>query len=380
MSRTFASPEEVMRHALALSRAGEGGVEPNPLVGAVVIDERLRLLGEGFHARFGGPHAEIVALAQAKAQAQGATLYVTLEPCCHEGKTPACTKAIIAAGIRRVVVAAVDPFPLVKGAGIEQLRGAGLDVEVGLLEDEARRIQAPFRKLIETGRPWVHAKWAMTLDGKIASRSGASKWISNEASRAKAHALRGRMDAVLVGAGTVVADDPLLTARPAGPRMATRIVVDRHARLPVDSQLVRTARETPLMVVAGPQAAAESLARLRDCGAEVFVLEAHAASGSLAAPTELQRLLSELGRRKFTNLLVEGGSRMLGAFFDERLIDELHVFIAPRLFGDDRALSAVGGSGFDLPARLPAIDNPVIEMLAGDAYIRGHLRYNDETR
>jgi len=274
-----------MRRAIELARLGIGLVEPNPPVGAVIVDDELRLIGEGWHERFGGAHAEVAAIAQAGAKARGGTLFVTLEPCCHTGKTPPCTEAVIAAGLKRVVVGMSDPFPQVAGRGIRQLREAQIDVEVGLLGPEARLLAAPFCKLVETGLPYVHAKWAMTLDGRIASHSGASKWISNAASHALAHKLRGRMDAILVGIGTVLADDPLLTARPAGPRTATRIVFDGRGRLPIDSQLVRTLDQAPLLVVTGPQAPRESLARLRDKGVEVFECGPAGAVSGGARPT-----------------------------------------------------------------------------------------------
>lgn len=232
MSVTFPTPADVMRRALELARQGEGYVEPNPMVGAVIVDDYLQCLGEGFHRQFGGPHAEVNALREAGARAQGATLYVTLEPCNHHGKTPPCVDAVLQAGLRRVVVGMPDPFAKVNGAGIARLREHGVAVEVGLLEAEVRRLNAPFRKLVETGIPWVHAKWAMTLDGKIAARTGHSQWISGAASRAVVHRLRGRMDAIVIGIGTALADDPLLTARPAGPRVATRVVLDSTARLP----------------------------------------------------------------------------------------------------------------------------------------------------
>src|SRR5438876_10929485 len=219
-----------MRRALELAEGGRGYVEPNPLVGAVLVRDH-QLVGEGWHQRYGEAHAEVHALAAAGPAARGATLYVTLEPCCHIGKTPPCTEAVMRAGIERVVAAMVDPFPQVAGRGAALLRDAGILVEMGLGEAEARRINAPYLKLLATGRPYVHAKWAMTLDGKIATRTGDSKWISNEASRRIVHTLRGRMDAIIVGIGTVLADDPLLTARPAGQRTAVRVVLDSQGRM-----------------------------------------------------------------------------------------------------------------------------------------------------
>ena len=206
-----------MRRALDLAARGQGAVEPNPMVGCVIA-QGAEIIGEGWHRQFGADHAEVEALRMAGDRAAGATLYVTLEPCCHHGKTPPCTRAVLAAGVRRVVVAAGDPFPQVQGGGIAELRAAGLDVELGLLETDSRRLNAPYLKLVESGRPWIIAKWAMTLDGKIAARGGQSRWISNPQSREVVHKLRGRVDAVLVGRGTAVRDDPLLTARPPGPR------------------------------------------------------------------------------------------------------------------------------------------------------------------
>src|SRR5262245_30652842 len=203
-----------MRHALALAEKGRGYVEPNPMVGAVVLDSAGQFAGEGWHQKFGGPHAEVFALAAAGERARGGTLVVTLEPCCHHGKTPPCTDAVLKAGITRVVAAMSDPFPKVAGGGLAILRNAGVEVHVGLCEPQALALNAPYLKLLRTGRPWVHAKWAMSLDGKLATHTGASMWISGEESRRRVHELRGRMDAIIVGRRTV-ADDPLLTARPA---------------------------------------------------------------------------------------------------------------------------------------------------------------------
>ncbi len=242
-----------MLRALELAAGGEGLVEPNPMVGCVIVQED-RVVAEGYHAQFGGPHAEVEALQRVAGQAAGATMYVTLEPCCHQGKTPPCSKAIIDAGIQRVVVASVDPYAEVNGSGIEALEAAGIVVSAGVLEDEARDLNAAYFKRIETGRPWVIAKWAMTLDGMIATAKGNSQWISSEASRKIVHELRGRMDAIVVGRRTAEEDDPLLTARPAGPRTAARVILDSNAKLASSSQLVKTARETPVLVVTQPGA------------------------------------------------------------------------------------------------------------------------------
>jgi diaminohydroxyphosphoribosylaminopyrimidine deaminase/5-amino-6-(5-phosphoribosylamino)uracil reductase len=351
-----------LERALELAERGRGYVEPNPLVGAVVVRAGT-VLGEGWHERFGAPHAEVHALVRAGAAARGATLYVTLEPCCHHGKTPPCTDAIIQAGIERVVAAMLDPFPQVGGQGVARLKQAGITVEIGLCEKEARRLNAPYLKLLATQKPYVHAKWAMTLDGKIATRSGASRWISGEASRDRVHLLRGRMDAILVGIGTALADDPLLSARPAGPRTACRIVLDSQGRLPATGKLAATARQTPTLVVtAGPCRRASELTAL---GCEVLPLPA-----STGRP-DLDALLEELGRRRYTNLLVEGGAGVLGSFLDARAIDEVHVFLAPRLAGGADAVTPIAGRGVENLADALTLSDWQIERIGADMLIHG---------
>ncbi len=266
--QSMASIDETwMRKAVELAERGRGHVEPNPLVGAIIVRDG-RAVGEGWHQQYGQAHAEVNALAAAGDAAHGATLYVTLEPCCHHGKTPPCTDAVLHAGIARVVAALADPFPLVAGQGAARLRSAGVAVEFGVCADLARRQNAPYLKLLAAGRPYIHAKWAMTLDGKIATRTGDSQWISSDASRRVVHELRGRMDGILVGIGTALADDPLLTARPPGPRTATRVILDAQARLPLDCRLVRTAREVPTLIATTPAAPAETVAALRRTAAK----------------------------------------------------------------------------------------------------------------
>jgi len=354
-----------MDRALDLARRGEGRVEPNPMVGAVVgsAEQGGRIVAEGWHAAYGGPHAEVVALAAAGAAARGATLYVTLEPCCHEGKTPPCTAAIVAAGIARVVVATDDPFPQVAGRGLDALRRAGLTVDVGLRAAEARRLTAPFRKLVATGRPWVIAKWAMSLDGRLAMQPGDERWISSVESRALVHELRGRIDAIAVGLGTVRADDPLLTARPAGPRQALRLVFDDEALLPPDSQLVRTAGAAPVIVAVGPTAPADRCAALETAGCEVWRSAAADRGSRLAA------LLDELGRRRLTNLLVEGGGGVLESFFSAAHVDEIWAFVAPRLIG-----GATGPGGLPALLSAPPIDVEAVSHPGGDILVRGLVR------
>jgi diaminohydroxyphosphoribosylaminopyrimidine deaminase/5-amino-6-(5-phosphoribosylamino)uracil reductase len=329
-----------MQRALELAERGRGRVEPNPLVGAVVVRDD-QPVGEGWHEQYGQAHAEVNALARAGGAAEGATLYVTLEPCCHQGKTPPCTDAVLRAGIRRVVAAMTDPFPAVAGNGAALLRQHGVEVDMGLAEAQARRLNAPYLKLIATALPYVHAKWAMTLDGKICTRTGNSKWISNEVARSRGHELRGRMDAVVVGIGTVLADDPLLTARPPGPRVATRIVLDSRGRFPEGCRLAQTTAAAPVLVVTTGEVDAIRARQLQALGCELLNLPAE---DGRPTPTALLR---ELGRRRMTNILVEGGSEVLGSFFDAGAIDEVHVFVAPRLAGGTAAKSPIGGRGVD---------------------------------
>jgi diaminohydroxyphosphoribosylaminopyrimidine deaminase/5-amino-6-(5-phosphoribosylamino)uracil reductase len=351
--------EHWMRHALALAARGRGAVEPNPMVGAVVLDAAGQLAGEGWHQKFGGPHAEVFALAQAGERARGGTLVVTLEPCCHHGKTPPCTDAVLKAGVARVVAAMADPFPKVAGGGLTILRNAGLDVNVGLCEADAVALNAPYLKLLRTGRPWVHAKWAMTLD-KIATHTGDSKWISGPESRRRVHELRGRMDAILVGRGTLLADDPLLTARPPGPRTPARVVVSASGLLPERCRLLDTVSEAPVIVYT---ARPERLGAWAAAGAEV-----------VAADT-LDAALADLGRRRFTSVLIEGGGGLLGSALDASAADEFHVFVAPKLVGGNGP-SPVGGTGVATMTDALNLDRVTFEPSGADVYVHGFAQPN----
>jgi diaminohydroxyphosphoribosylaminopyrimidine deaminase / 5-amino-6-(5-phosphoribosylamino)uracil reductase len=362
-----------MDRALALAVHGLGYVEPNPPVGCVIVRDG-KIIGEGYHERFGGPHAEINAIKcmDEAASSAGATAYITLEPCCHHGKTPPCTQALIAADVKRAVAAVLDPFEKVSGQGIAELKAAGIECTVGVRAAEANWLLAPYRKLIATGRPWIIAKWAMTLDGKLATRTGDSQWISSEASRAIVHELRGRVDAILVGSGTARADNPLLTARPVDPsavrRIATRVVIDSSASLSPGSRLVRTAREIPVLVATAEGAPTAATHQLVKAGVEVVPChgETHA--------DRMMALLQELGRRRMTNVLVEGGSKVLGTLFDMNAIDEVHVFIAPKVAGGASATSPIAGQGVERMSRALRLADLAIEELDGDVHIHGRLR------
>lgn len=351
-----------MRHAIQLAYRGQGAVEPNPMVGAVLVDDDLRMISEGWHQRIGSQHAEVHAINGIPSNYKDRlTLFVTLEPCNHTGRTPPCTQAIQNTTIKRVVIGCTDPAPHTDGSGIAELRNThGVEVEVGLLEPEARKLIAPFRKLVTTGVPWVIAKWAMTLDGKIASRLGHSQWISSPQSRAIVHEIRGRIDAIIVGRGTVATDDPSLTARPPGARVPLRVVLDRQARTAIDSKLIQTAREVPTLIFVGTDAAPKRTAAMSGAGVQVLQM----ADG-------ITSVLAELGHRDCTNVLVEGGSEVLGAFFDEELVDEAHVFIAPKIVGGSDAATPVAGRGLERIPSLSTLSEVESRVIGGDTYLRG---------
>lgn len=357
--------ERWMQTALALAIRGRGFVEPNPMVGAIVLDSAGLLVGEGWHQKYGGPHAEIHALNAAGERARGGTLIVTLEPCCHWGKTPPCTDAIVQAGISRVVAAMADPYPKVAGGGLKILRDAGLEIQTGLCEVEAKRLNAAYLKLLRTGKPWIHLKWAMTLDGKIATRSGDSRWISCEESRQRVHQLRGCVDAVVVGRGTVIADDPLLTARPTGARVPARVVITASGELPGQCQLRATAGESSVIVftAVGKE---EKLADWEADGAEIVGVPCNDNRLSL------EMVLEDLGQRRFTHILVEGGAGLLGSFVDAGLCDEFHVFIAPKLIGGDQALSPAGGTGVERMTDALRLVEFKPHVSGDDVYLHGY--------
>ena len=354
--------------ALDLAEKGRYTVSPNPMVGAVVV-RGGRAVGEGFHRRAGGPHAEITALGQAGSAARGADLYLTLEPCVHEGRTPPCAPAVIAAGVRRVVVAAADPNPLVAGRGITALRRAGIEVIRAPAPWRAKAAgqNEKFFVSIASGRPFVLAKWASTLDGRIASAKGESRWVTGEPARRLGLLFREEYDAVLVGAGTVLADDPRLTRRlgKAGPLPHWRIVLDGRLRLPETARVLRGPGER-LVVTAAPPGHPKAR-RLAARGIRVWSLP-----GRSSARVALARLLGELARHGVTSLMVEGGAETLGGFFRDGLVDRVAAFLAPRVFGGRRAPGAVGGPGFSL-ADAPELADARIERIGQDLLVTGRL-------
>src|SRR4051794_8186151 len=349
--------ERDLRHlnrTLELAARGRGHTSPNPLVGAVLV-KGGRVIGEGFHAAAGLPHAEREALADSSEDPAGATLYISLEPCAHHGRTPPCTDAIVEARIARVVIASDDPTAKAAGRGLGILRDEGIDVEMldGDVSREARLLNQPFRKHARTGRPLVVFKSAMTLDGKVATATGDSKWISGEMSRARAHRWRAEADAVAVGIGTAVADDPQLTARVEGvPRQPRRVVFDSEARLPLDSALVSSAGEVPVTLVCGRAANRTSVQALEAAGVDVIV-----ATGENEA-ARVVKGLDELGARDIQSILLEGGPHLAGAFLEAGEIDEARIFVAPLLAGGREARTALEGQGIEeIAGALRAVDS-----------------------
>jgi diaminohydroxyphosphoribosylaminopyrimidine deaminase / 5-amino-6-(5-phosphoribosylamino)uracil reductase len=358
--------------ALQLAKRGCGFVEPNPMVGCVVVHND-DLVSSGFHRLFGGPHAEVDAIQQCDPnRLKHCTIYVTLEPCSHFGKTPPCVDLLLRDRPKRIVIAMQDPFPEVAGRGIQSLRDNAVEVELGVLEQRARELNAPYLKLLATGIPWVIAKWAMTLDGAIASRDQDSKWISNELSRGVVHELRGGMDAVVIGIGTAIADDPLLTTRlPNGrnpARVAARVIMDRHCNLSPQSKLVQSISLGPVIVASSEKASTERVAKLVAAGCEVLAIPEQ------ALPDSLEFTLRELGKRRYTNVLLEGGGTLLGHAFDHNLVDQVHCFIGAKIVGGVDAVRPVAGVGKRLMGEASQLHNATFSSLGDNVYIQGVLR------
>lgn len=358
-----------MEYALGLAKLALGYSSPNPAVGAVLVKDD-EIIGVGYTQPAGSAHAEIMALKQAGENARGATLFVTLEPCCHQGRTPPCTGALIQAGVTEVHAAMIDPNPVVNGKGVAELENAGIKVYVGEHEDRARELNEAYIKWITTGLPFVTAKFAMSMDGKIATKMADSRWISSEDARKYVHNLRHTVDAVMVGVNTVLVDNPRLTARWVGRGGTTthqplRVVVDSKGRTPLDANLLREPGKT-MIAVAQPldEQKASGLVHLG-----VELVELRADDGLV----DLERLLRILGERQITSVLVEGGSSLLGSLFDCGLVDKVMVFIAPIIIGGDMAKTAVGGSGVERVAAALRCERVKVERFGDDVLISGYL-------
>jgi diaminohydroxyphosphoribosylaminopyrimidine deaminase / 5-amino-6-(5-phosphoribosylamino)uracil reductase len=352
--------------ARALRAAERGDPSPNPHVGAVVA-RGSQVISVGYHARCGGPHAEVVALTKAGARARGATLYVTFEPCNHHGRTPPCTEAILAAGVARVVVGCEDPVPHVPGSS-RRLRRHGVEVVMGVRRPQARVLIEDFEKFMVKRLPYVTLKAAVTLDGRLATRTGDSKWITGEQARKRAHHLRAQADAVLVGVGTVLADDPELTVRLLRGRNPLRVVLDARLRTPARAKLVRTAKDTRTLIFHAPQADAAKARALTQAGVELVEVAAGRSGG-----VNLRQVLRELARRDVVRLLVEGGAHVHGALLDAGLADRLAIFVAPKLLGDPQATPLSYGRGRKRLLDAFQLHAPRIERLGNDVLFVGEL-------
>jgi len=375
MTSNFSLSDTIfMQEALKLARKGLGKTSPNPMVGAVVVREG-EIVGRGWHPGAGQPHAEIFALKEAGELALDAELYVTLEPCNHEGRTPPCSEAIIRAGIRRVVIGTADPNPAVIGRGAERLKQAGIKVEIGLLEEECRRLNETWNKYITTGLPFVTLKAAASLDGRIATRTGHSQWITNEKSRHYVHQIRAAHDAILIGIGTLLKDNPHLTARRPGlePLSPYRIVLDSLLRTPLDSNIFGSdGREK--MILATRRHEEKKLAPYREQVKEILLLPTNDL-GQLDFPA----LLRELGRREITSVLIEGGSEINGSALDNRIIDKICFFYAPILIGGRGSLGMLSGEGTESIDQALPVKDITIRHFDSDLCLEGYIDYGEET-
>ena len=363
-----ATDRKFMKRALALAAKARGRTSPNPLVGAVIVRDG-QILGEGYHQKAGEAHAEVDALNQARGFAEGATMYVTLEPCCHWGRTAPCTEALIRANIANVFVAMQDPNPQVAGNGIRQLEAAGIRVQVGLCEAESRQLNEVFIKYITTQRPFVILKSAISLDGKIATVSGESQWITSEASRRKGHEIRAQVDAILVGVGTVLQDNPSLTTRLPGRKHtdAVRVVVDSRGRTPLRAKIFNPESNAGTLIAVTENAPQEKVEALKSTGAEVLIVEAK--NGRVC----LNALMRELGRKEITSVLIEGGGEVNAAALNAGIVDKLMFFVAPKLIGGGDAPGPIGGAGIAGLAEAFELRNVRTTQIDSDFLIEGYL-------
>jgi len=350
-----------MMRAIELAKKGRGKVEPNPLVGAVIV-KNGKIISEGYHRFFGSPHAEICALRKAGNRARGSTLYINLEPCCIFGKTPPCTTAIITSGIKRVVIASRDPNPLVSGKGIKMLQRRGVDVLSGVLAHMSEKINAPFFKMHREQLPYVISKWAMTFDGKIATYTGDSKWISSIAARKYVRKIRGRVQAIVVGIKTALNDDPRLL--PLGSKsFPARIVLDSNCRLPISSYLVRTANRFRTILCVSKKAPLSRIKKLRDTGCNVLVFD----------KMDIKEIFRKLCIMGFSNVMIEGGGELNASAFSANLVDEIMVFISPKICGGKCAITPVEGIGIPKMRDAIIVKDYTVKKFRGDIFIRGFV-------
>jgi len=358
-----------MKRALELAKKGEGYTSPNPLVGAVIVKDG-KIIGEGYHEKYGSYHAEVNAFLNAKEDVKGATMYVTLEPCSHYGKTPPCANKIVEKGIKKVVIAHKDPNDKVAGRGINILKENGIEVVTGVLEEESRKLNEIFLKYITTKLPFSILKTAMTLDGKIASRTGDSKWITNEESRNYVHKLRQKLSAIMVGIGTIIADDPYLTTRLEGvpSRDPIRIVVDTKARIPLEANVLNLNSNARTIVAVTELAPAEKLQKIKDKGGEVIITPLK------NNKVDLNYLMKALGEKGIDSILIEGGSELNFSAIEAGIVDKVNAFIAPKIIGGNMAKTPIGGQGIELMKNALILNNIDIQRFGDDLMIEGYIR------
>ena len=356
-----------MKRALELAEKGKGHTSPNPMVGAVIVKDG-RIIGEGYHEKVGEAHAEVNAISSATESVEGATIYVTLEPCSHYGKTPPCSNLIIEKKLKKVVVAATDPNPLVSGSGLERLRKAGIEVVEGVLEEESNRLNEVFIKYITTKTPFVVMKYAMSLDGKIATETGDSKWISSEESRAHAHHLRGYLSGIMAGIGTVLEDDPKLTCRVPGYHNPIRIILDSKLRVPLDAQALSDQDKAPTLILTTDDSSVVKRRQLTDLGVQVLVVPER--NGQV----ELKNAMVLLGEKGIDSILLEGGGTLNAAALEAGIIDKVNIYVAPKLIGGKDAVSPVMGQGVEKMNEAFSIRDMQVTKINEDLLIEGYTQ------
>lgn len=362
--------EQYMQRALDLAALALGRTSPNPVVGAVIV-QGDKIVGEGYHQKAGTEHAEIHALRQAGNLARGATVYVTLEPCSHYGKTPPCADALIAAGVSRVVAAVLDPNPLISGQGMEKLKRAGIETQIGVLAEPAQRLNEVFFKYITTDRPFIAMKTAMTLDGKIATFQGNSKWITSAPAREYVHQLRNRYDGIMVGIGTVIADDPRLNTRlnDTDVHDPVRIIIDGELLLPITSQIVKTSRQQRTLVFTSHYAEPDREERLKSYGVEVIRTDGK------TDQLDLNRIMHYLGQQGITSVLIEGGAGLNASLWEHGLVDKVYWFIAPKIVGGVKAPGPIAGAGIPVMNEAIELTNMRVEQVGTDLLIEAYPRW-----
>ena len=359
--------ERFMKMAIELAKKGIGKVNPNPLVGAVIVKDS-KIIGKGYHKRYGGNHAEVEAINNAIDDVNGATIYVTLEPCFHYGKTPPCVDKLISSGISKVVIGSLDPNPLVAGKSIEKLKSLGIEVKVGVLEEECLKLNEVFMKYIKTKLPYVVLKAGVSLDGKIATRNGESKWITGEISRKKVSELRNQLSGIMVGINTVLADDPSLTCKIHGGRNPVRIILDSSLRIPLDSQILKTAYKYETIIVTTSNIDLDKKTLVEELKAKVIIID------SINNRVDLKKLMVKLGEMKIDSILLEGGGEVNYSALEAGIVDKIMLFIAPKIIGGKDAKTFVEGKGIDLLANHFNVSNLKNEVLGQDILLTGYIR------